>query len=156
MRRKSVSIVLLFGYWIAAGLSAQSRSDFSGTWVLDPPSEAPIINGPPTNFGARFTVQQDAKLLRVTQIWEGQQITLTFNVDGSESISTVQTPSGNYQEVSRLIWNRDGRLVIVTKHFGRASAEQYRILSLEDGKLLVEPPAPGYTSAPHRYVYKRQ
>jgi hypothetical protein len=97
---------------LAAPLAAQTHTDFSGKWALDPKSVENTMG--PTSI--TMTVKQDAKTIAVEQAATGQmgemKSAISFNVDGSESKNTVKGPSGDLELVSTGKW--DGPAFVVT------------------------------------------
>ena len=89
---------------LAAPLAAQTHTDFSGKWALDPKSVANSM-GPST---MTMTVKQDAKTLAVETEASSQmgemKSAVTFNIDGSESKNTVKGPMGALELVSTSAW----------------------------------------------------
>jgi hypothetical protein len=122
---------------LAAPVAAQTHTDFSGKWALDPKSVAGSM-GPAS---MTMTVKQDAKLIAVETAASGQmgdmKSSLTFNVDGSESKNTVTGPMGALELVSTGKW--DGpTFVISTKADlqGTAMTQTERWTLSDDGKTL--------------------
>jgi hypothetical protein len=140
---------------LTVGSYAQSRPDFSGKWVMDPPPAADAGGGGGRGggrgggggggnpFGPEFTAKQDAKTLTVTRMQGDQTVTMTFNLDGSESKNMVAGRGGQQEQVSKASWDGN-RLVIVTSvNFGGNAVEQRRVLSMEGANLVIEQTAPG-------------
>jgi len=149
----------------SVSLGAQAKPDFSGKWVMDPPTAA----APPGNlgaargggaagfqpgFGPEFTAKQDAKALVITR--GGQTNTLTYSLDGTESKNPVTRDGQKQEQVARATWEGD-RLVIATEvNFQGNTAEQRRVLSLEGGNLVIEQTNPGRSGGPAiKVVYKK-
>jgi hypothetical protein len=97
---------------LAAPLAAQTHTDFSGKWALDPKSIENSMG--PTSM--TMTVKQDAKTIAVETAATGQmgemKSAISFNVDGSESKNTVKGPAGDLELVSTGKW--DGPAFVVT------------------------------------------
>lgn len=165
-----VAVVLMFG--AAASLAAQAKPDFSGKWVMDPASAPAPPAGAPAGgggggrgggrggggFGQEFTAKQDATTLTVMQMQGGQEVTLTYKLDGSESKNTVGGRGGPQEQVSKAAWD-GSKLVITTQlNFGGNTVEQKRTLSMEGGNLVIETVQPGRDGGPGtptKLVYKK-
>jgi hypothetical protein len=97
---------------LAAPVAAQTHTDFSGKWALDPKSVAGSM-GPAS---MTMTVKQDAKTIALETVASGQmgemKSAISFNVDGSESKNTVKGPAGDLELVSTGKW--DGPSFVVT------------------------------------------
>jgi len=111
MRRLALVLVALGT--LAARLSAQTHTDFSGKWELDPKS----IEGTPGagSVSMTLTVTQDAKIIKVAQQAKtpmGEQATTTvYNLDGSESKNTVSNGGVTVDLTSTASW--DGPVFVV-------------------------------------------
>ena len=140
----------------SAGLMAQARPDFSGTWVLDPasaPAAAPAGGGGGrgggrgggggAGFGQEFTAKQDAKVLTITRMQGDQTITAAYNLDGSDSKNVVAGRGGQQEQVSKATWDGNRLAIVTTLDFGGNTVEQRRVLSMEGGTLVIEQTAPG-------------
>jgi hypothetical protein len=110
--RRIVSTVFALAT-LASPLAAQTHTDFSGKWALDPKSVANTM-GPAS---MTMTVKQDSKTLAVetaaTSAQAGEmKSAVTFNLDGSESKNTVTGPMGALELLSTGKW--EGPAFIVT------------------------------------------
>jgi hypothetical protein len=145
----------------AVSLGAQPKPNFSGKWVMDPPpaagggraggSAAPAGFQP--GFGAEFTVKQDDKTLSISR---GQGSPLVYKLDGSESKNTVTRNGEPQEQIAKAAWDGD-KLVIATEvNFQGNAAEQKRVLSLENGNLVIEQTNPGRNGGgATRIVYRK-
>lgn len=109
--RRLVSTLFAFAT-LAAPLAAQTHTDFSGKWVLDPKS---VENGMgPTSM--TLTVKQDVKTIAIESAAVSQmgdvKSTIVLNVDGSESKNTVTGPGGTVALTSTGKW--DGPVFVVS------------------------------------------
>jgi hypothetical protein len=165
-----VAVVLMFG--AAVSLAAQAKPDFSGKWVMDPAS-APAApagggggggggrgggGGGRGGFGGEFTAKQDATTLTITQNQGGQDVTLSYKLDGSESKNTVQGRGGAQEQVSKAAWDGAKLVITTTLNFGGNNVEQKRTLSMEGGNLVIETLQPGRDGGPGtptKLVYKK-
>jgi hypothetical protein len=150
---------------VAASLGAQAKPNFSGKWVMDPPPAATANAaggrgggaGAPAGFqpgfGAEFTVTQDDKTLSISR---GQGSPLVYKLDGSESKNTVTRNGEQQEQIAKATWEGD-KLVIATEvTFQGNVAEQKRVLSLENGNLVIEQTNPGRNGgAATKIVYKK-
>ena len=153
MGKRILATAATFVLACAVGMYAQARPDFSGKWVMDPPPAADAGGGGRGGgrggggggnpFGPEFTAKQDAKVLTVTRTQGDQTVTMTFNLDGSESKNMVAGRGGQQEQVSKATWD-GAKLVIVTSlNFGGNAVEQRRVLSMEGGNLVLEQTQPG-------------
>lgn len=152
MRRNLIVVTSALVFCAAVSMSAQGRPDFSGKWVLDPASAPAAPAGGPGGggrgggrggFGQEFTVKQDAKMLAIMQMQGGQEVTLSYNLDGSESKNTTQGRGGPQEQVSKATWDGNKLVIVTTLDFGGNTVEQRRVLSMEGGNLVVEATQPG-------------
>jgi hypothetical protein len=118
---------------IAAPLSAQTHTDFSGKWALDPKS----VDAAMGVNSMTLSVAQDAKTITIetaasTQMGD-QKTTTVLNVDGSMSKNSVPTPNGALELTSTPAW--DGAALVVTTKgdFQGQSVMFTERWSLEDG-----------------------
>jgi hypothetical protein len=109
-----------------ATLAWAQKSDFSGTWTLDPAASDQPAGGGGGGGGGRgggrggilgmgpSTVKQSATELVVESTMGENKVTRTYKLDGSESKNTITTGRGTMESVSTAKF--DGpKLVIVTK-----------------------------------------
>src|SRR4051812_7421306 len=163
MRRRF--LLMAAGLVVAAvGLGAQAKPNFSGKWVMDPPAAAAAGGGGRAGggaapagfqpgFGAEFTVKQDDKTLSISR---GQGSPLIYKLDGSESKNTVTRNGEQQEQIAKAVWEGD-KLVIATEvNFQGNTAEQKRVLSLENGNLVIEQTNPGRNGGgATKIVYKK-
>ena len=134
MRRDFIVGALLISA-ATLGSSAQSKSDFSGKWVID----GDRVGG----FGNEITVTQNAKTLTVTRTQGSQTVRTVYSLDGSESKNTVQGRGGASEQVSKAVW--DGARLIVTTQFkaGPVTVQVKRVFAMEGRNLTIETTQPG-------------
>jgi len=104
-------------------------------------------------FGAEFTVKQDDKTLSISR---GQGSPLVYKLDGSESKNTVTRNGEQQDQIAKATWEGE-KLVIATEvNFQGNVAEQKRVLSLENGNLVIEQTNPGRNGGGStKIVYKK-
>jgi hypothetical protein len=164
MRRKLVATVTAM-IMVGVAISAQSRPDFSGKWVMDPPPAAPAgdAGGGPggaaggggfqLGYGAEFAVKQDATTLTISR---GQGTPLVLKLDGTESKNTVTRNGQSQEQVSRATWDGNKLVVATEVNFQGNTGEQRRVLSLESGHLVIEQTNPGRNGGgPSKVIYKK-
>ncbi|MEP6491192.1 MAG: hypothetical protein ABJF01_00850 [bacterium] len=134
--RRLVSIAFALTAF-ALPLAAQAHPDFSGKWVMDPKT----AEGPMTPTAMTMNATQDTKTLKLetatTAMGMEQKLTLTFNLDGTQSKNTANTPNGALELVSTSKW--DGATLVVTTNvdLGGQPLEQIDRYTLDaDGKTL--------------------
>jgi hypothetical protein len=142
--------------------TAQAQTNFSGRWTADRPA-APAGGGGEGRGGEEgeggrrgrgggfsgvnqvTTITQDASKLVAVFPQGASTVTLTYNLDGTETRNTVPTNFAPETQTSRAAWEGD-KLVVVTTT--AAGVRQTRTLSLVSGKLVVETSTPGAGGAP--------
>jgi hypothetical protein len=127
-----VAAAVVVSLTLAASLSAQTRTDFSGRWTTDPdPAAAPA--GPGRAGGARgggrgrgdmgsgwgttITIAQDARQLSIEYAFftRGDMqppLKFVYAVDGSETTNSVMMGRGRQVQRSRTSW--DGATFVIT------------------------------------------
>ena len=137
---------------------AQAQTNFAGRWIADRPA-APAggrdedgQGGGRGRGGGAFsqvnqvtTVTQDANKLVAVFPQGASTVTLTFNLDGTETKNTVPTNYAPEAQTSTARWHGD-HLVITTST--AAGVRQTRTLSIVAGKLVVETSTPGTGGTP--------
>lgn len=126
-------------------LAAQSKPDFSGTWVLDRKAQTSggrggggtvsMVSGAPVNCGTECTIVQNAKTLTISRRVSQEGVKapdVVLNLDGGES-TIVQSLSPRVEYTATAKWDRD-RLV-VTRSMGYFNIVQ--TIEHDDGKLSV-------------------
>jgi hypothetical protein len=148
MRRSFLVIAAVLSFCSAIA-TAQAKPDFSGKWVLDPtaaPAPAGVGDGSgrgPAAVVSEFTAKQDARTLTITRMQGDQTLTETFNLDGSETRDTLQTPGGPRERVFRATWDGNRLVINGTLNFDGKMLQQNRVMSMEGGNLVIEQTAPG-------------
>jgi hypothetical protein len=150
---------------VAVSLGAQAKPNFSGKWVMDPPPAATANAGGgrgggagapagfQPGFGAEFTVKQDDKTLSISR---GQGAPLIYKLDGSESKNTVTRNGEQQEQTAKVTWEGDKLVIATDVNFQGNTAEQRRVLSLENGNLVIEQTNPGRNGgAATKIVYKK-
>jgi hypothetical protein len=146
---------------MTAGVLAQAKPNFAGTWTMDapaapaaPPAGAPAGGGGGGRGGGRggggwgmeLTIAQDANSLTIDGMAAGAPQKYVFKLDGSESKNMVAGRGGGAptEQVSKAVWTGN-TLVITTTG---ANGDTKRVLSLAAGKLSIETTAPGRDGGP--------
>jgi hypothetical protein len=132
---------------------AQTHPNFTGRWTADRPATPAARGGggggDDDEGGGRrgrgaaafsgvnqvTTITQDANKLIAVFPQGATMVTLTFNLDGTETKNTVPTNFAPETQTSKLAWQGE-KLVITTTT--AAGVQQTRTLSLAGGKLVVE------------------
>src|SRR4051812_16097921 len=131
MRRKFLATAAALLVVLAAGVAAQARPDFSGTWMMDPAPAADAggrgagrgAAGFQPGFGPQVTIKQDATTLTINR---GQGSPLIYKLDGSPSKNTVTRDGQPQDQVAKASWEGN-KLVIATEvNFQGNTAEQRR------------------------------
>ena len=147
MKLARVGVIAAAILAVATVASAQ-KPDFSGIWSLDPAS-APAAGGAGGGGGGRggggalgrgpATVKQTADALTIERTMGGNQVTLTYKLDGTESRNLLMGHGGQQADsLSTAKW--DGpKLTIVTKmEMGGQVTESTQVWSIEGSTLTVE------------------
>jgi hypothetical protein len=148
---------------------AEDKPDFSGKWVnVEPaPAAAPATDtagggsapaggrrGFQPGFGPEFTVKQDATTLTISR--GGQSTPLVYKLDGSESKNSMTRDGQQIDQVSTAKWEGKTLVIVTQLNFQGNTREQKRVLSLEDGKLVIDQTSPGRNGATTaKVVYKK-
>jgi len=163
MRRRFVAAAIAMVV-VAVSLGAQAKPNLSGKWVMDPPPAGAANagagragGGAPAGFqpgfGAEFTVKQDDKTLSISR---GQGTPLIYKLDGSESKNTVTRNGEQQEQTAKATWEGDKLVISTDVNFQGNTAEQRRVLSLENGNLVIEQTNPGRNGgAATKIVYKK-
>ena len=147
---------------MTAGVLAQAKPNFAGSWTMDMPA-APAGGAAPAagaggggggrgggrgggGWGMDITITQDANTLKVTGMQGQAPLELTYKLDGSESKNMMAGRGGGAptEQVSKAVWTGN-TLVITTTG---ANGDTKRVLSLAAGKLSIETTAPGRDGGP--------
>ena len=145
MKLAKVGMIAAAVLAVATAAWAQ-KPDFSGTWTLDPAS-APAAGG--AGGGGRggggalgngpATVKQTADALTIERTMRGNQVTLTYKLDGTESRNIMMGRGGQQADsIPTARW--DGpKLTIVTKmEMDGQVAESTQVWTVEGSTLTVE------------------
>ena len=125
----SLSAVVLMIATLVVALPAQSKPDFTGTWVVVSPADA---------AGQEETFAQDAGTLALGHASEGGHHRRTYRLDGTETKSVLQSHGEDIVTTSRAAW--EGATLVIhetTRYPDNRTLEARRTLSLDpDGQLL--------------------
>jgi hypothetical protein len=133
--RRFLSVLLVAATAIVTPLAAQSRPDFSGTWVMD------AKTAPPGITALTLVVKQDAKTINivtdVNTAMGAQKVTNVFNLDGSESKNSMSGPAGKVETTSTVGWEGSA-LIVATKASvqGQELSQNEKWSLADDGKTL--------------------
>jgi hypothetical protein len=95
----AVGVVALAG----AVAGAQSKPDFSGTWIIVTPAEA---------AGQEQQVQQTATTLTTGHASEGGGHAMTYKLDGTETRNVLTSHGEDIVSLSKAAW--DGNKLVIT------------------------------------------
>jgi len=180
MKQGAVAIGAFIVALSAATTVTQTPTNFAGRWTADRPAAGPAggrgegaEGGEGGEGGGRgggrggrgagafsgvnqvTTITQDASKLVAVFPQGASTVTLTFNLDGTETKNTVPTNFSPETQTSKVSWQAD-KLVITTTT--AAGVQLTRTLSLEGGKLLVETSTAGAGGKPvvSRQAYTKE
>lgn len=140
-----------------ATLAFAQKTDFSGTWTLDP-SQSQMGQGGGGRQGgggnAPLVVKQTADSLSIERTMGDNKVTTTYKLDGSESKNTMTGRGGQTMESTSVAKWDGSKLVITTKRQGQDGAmqESTETWSLAGDVLTIEGTNPRGTT---KRVYKK-
>jgi hypothetical protein len=170
---RATAVILL-----AAGVTAQTRPDFSGKWtqVADAPDEAGARGGRGgrgtmgSGWIGDITLTQDATTLTIeyqpyVRYDMQQPIKLVYQLDGTESRNTINIGRGPQELRSKAVWEGSS-LILTTVHSFKdprtgapATSETRQVLSLPSPTSLVvettQGAALGGPASTTKTVYKK-
>ncbi|MBZ5555849.1 MAG: hypothetical protein LAO77_01105 [Acidobacteriia bacterium] len=137
--KRVLSLALACAVILPFAARAQGKTDFSGTWTLDPSkSDAPMGRGGRGGGAAAgpITITQTASQLTQKR---GEQ-TLTYTLDGSESKNQVQGRGGMQDVTSKAHWDGAKLIVETTRDMGGMSitTKETRSLSADGKEMTIE------------------
>ena len=125
--RPLLAVVLTVAAAVAVPL-AQSRPDFTGTWVVVSPADA---------AGQEETLAQEARTLAMGHASEGGHHRRTYRLDGTETKWVLQSHGEDVVTTSRAVWEGTTLVITaVTQYPGDRILDARHTLSLTtDGQL---------------------
>ena len=136
--RKAAFFTVVLALAVTALAFAQGKPDFSGTWTLDPAKSQMGGGGAPGGGGrgpaGPITITQTAtELTRQVTGREGQPITLTYKLDGTESTNTMGPTTAR----SKASWDGNKLVLKTVRETPNGTVEATDTWSLSaDGKEL--------------------
>ena len=140
-----------------AALAWAQKTDFSGTWTLDPaasgvPAGAPAGGGPGggggggrmgggrggAGLGQGGTVRQTADTLTIERMAGENKVVLNYRLDGSESKNTVMGRGGQMEAVSVAKWDGQALVITTKQDMGGQTFESTQRWTLSGSQLTVE------------------
>lgn len=140
MKRLSMlSAVFVVSASLAAGLAAQTKPDFSGSWKIAPGGSADMFTPP------ALAVVQDATTLTVTSSSEMGEFKTTYNLDGTNGRSPIDFGGNVIERTTKLARDGEKLVLTTTSDFGGQVIEFKQIWSIAaDGSLEVEATRPDF------------
>jgi hypothetical protein len=129
----------------AAGVFAQAKPDFSGTWALDAEKTAAEggaaggARGGRGGGGGAMTLKQDATSLTRTAGREGAQ-PVVFKLDGSET--QVPMGRGGMMATAKAMWEANTIVITTTRDMQGTMVTTKEVYSMEGDWLVVATTAP--------------
>lgn len=167
MRRVATMLTAAAVVLFAAGMTAQSKANFSGKWTLDPAS-APQGGGGGGRGGGRgggwgqtFTITQDATTLKVERTQGQTPVTETFKLDGSDSknsLPPMREGGAATDVISKASW--DGDKIVITSsrtmnfNGNEMKIDTKRVMSMAGADLQIESTTTGIGDAPQLATLK--
>lgn len=142
---------------VAAGVTAQARPDFSGTWVLD--TEKSVMGRMGGGRGgagmAALTIATSGSTLTATREGMNGPVSTVYKLDGAESKNMQMGRGGSAEAIYRSRW--DGEKLVTTITGGMGTATETRWLD-SDGSMVVETTRPGRGGTPMtmKLVYRKK
>ena len=137
----------------AATVTWAQKTDFSGTWTLDPASAPAAAPAGDALGSGPATVKQTADTLTIERTIAGGPVTLTYKLDGTGSRNMLMSEGGQQADsLSTAKW--DGpKLTIVTKQEadGRLT-ESTQVWTVQGSTLTVETTT---ARGPQKRVYRK-
>jgi len=169
MRRITAVLSTAAVVMMAAGVLAQAKPNFAGSWVRDDSAApaAPAGGGGRGGFGGRgglgqeLTITQDATNLTIEYTGGGQNpapVKLVYKLAG-EGSNQVAGRGGTTDQKYKSAWDGSKLVVTTTQDFGGNMVESKRSFALEGGNLVVETTQPGRDGGPGtpmKTVYKKK
>jgi hypothetical protein len=170
MRRTAIAVMAVAVAVYAAGLSAQTKPNFAGTWVMQTdPNAAPPAGGGRMGrmgggggWGQEFTIVQSGTDIKVTRTMGDTQATETYLLTGEGKNSMTMGRGGNAMPMDvtyKSSWVGNNFQIVTTQSMGGNSVEITRTLSLApDGTLTIETARPGQGGTPQtsKVTYKKK
>jgi hypothetical protein len=167
MRFSRLALACVLAGAVASGATAQTQTDFSGTWQFDraksmqPGPDGSVVLA--ALLGDEFTARQDATGLSLSIKSGAIRASAFFKLDGSESRNTSPGGAGqpDVEVVSTAAW-RGGKLVITSKSTSGVQGKPTLIVTTrvmwidKDGSLMLDRSGtPVSEITPTRSVYTR-
>ncbi len=105
MKRAILSAALAVA--LVAGVSAQARPDFTGTWKIDPSKSDKFSGGAPPE-----TITMDGARMTVTRTRAGNTDSTVYMLDGTPSKNMVGPPGNQNEVVNTSQW--EGNVLVTT------------------------------------------
>jgi hypothetical protein len=141
MKRARIGVIAAAILAVATITWAQTP-DFSGTWTLDPAaSGATGTGGGGGRMGGPMTVKQTADTLSIERQGRGgATVTLTYKLDGSESVNKQTMGEAGEVELKSVAKFDGSKLTITTKRPGQDGniMETSETWTMADGMLTIE------------------
>jgi len=108
---------------LAVATMAFAQADFSGTWTIVPAADAPAGGGGGgRGMGGPFTVTQKGPTLAIERTMGDNKVTMTYKLDGTESINKQMGRGGTEVEVNTTAKWDGNKLVLTHKQPGQDGA----------------------------------
>ncbi len=138
MKRAFVPLIALI-LAISAGLAAQSKPSFAGTWKLaSDASENPMT-------ASQLVASDDGKVLTVMSTSQFGETKTIYNFDGSPAKSPLDFNGTQIDRTTKAVWEGTNLVLTTTSDFGGMPFEIKQVLSLgADGTLSVQTTFPDF------------
>jgi hypothetical protein len=155
MKRARVGVIAAAILTVATLAWAQ-KPDFSGTWTLDP--AASTMPGATGGGGGRggggpITVKQTADTLTIERTQGENKVTMTYKLDGSESVNTMTGRGGQTVEARSVAkWDANKLTINTKRQMGDQTVETTETWSLAGDVLTIDSTG---GRGPSKRVYKK-
>ena len=115
---------------------AQTKTDFSGTWMLDTAKSDPPPQGRGGGGGGgggTVTIKQTANELSITSEGRGGPQTLVYKLDGSESTNQMMGRGGAQTVKSTAKWDGSSLVIETTRDFQGTPITTKEVRRLDNG-----------------------
>jgi hypothetical protein len=124
---------------LIAGIAAQEKPNFVGTWKLSDDAAADMF------ASSQMTVAQDGNNLTVTSLGQMGEFKTTYHMDGTEARSPIDFNGTTLDRVTKTTWDGNKLVLMVTTDVNGQSFDIKAIWSLSaEGNLLVEVTHPDF------------
>lgn len=136
---KRVLALVALALCVTAGLAAQTKPSFAGSWKLTSDAGGDAFVAP------AIAVAQDDKTITVTVNGQMGEFKTPYNLDGSDGKAPLDFGGNTIDRTSKLVWDGDKLVLTTTSDFGGQAVQFKEVWSLAtDGTLTIESTRPDF------------